>query len=167
MTDDRSLVTVFKPTVFVIDDDASMRRALSYLLQSAGYKVETYSSAEEFLAAGALRRCWVHHSRRANARPEWDGPAGEAHQIRLQDAHYLSHRPRRAFHGRPGHEKGGYSISSPNPVMTSSSWRLFTVPLKKTRRQEEIIRKNRKSADESNCSLRAKMRFFVMSSPVC
>ena len=37
------------PTIFVIDDDASMRRALSYLLQSAGYKVETYSSAEEFL----------------------------------------------------------------------------------------------------------------------
>jgi len=49
MTDDRSLVTVFKATVFVIDDDASMRRALSYLMQSAGYKVETHSSAEEFL----------------------------------------------------------------------------------------------------------------------
>ena len=38
-----------QPTVFVIDDDASMRRALSYLLQSAGYNVETYSSAEKFL----------------------------------------------------------------------------------------------------------------------
>jgi FixJ family two-component response regulator len=38
-----------KPTIFVIDDDASMRRALTYLLQSAGYKVETHSSAEEFL----------------------------------------------------------------------------------------------------------------------
>jgi FixJ family two-component response regulator len=37
------------PIVFVIDDDASMRRALSYLLQSAGYKVETHSSAEGFL----------------------------------------------------------------------------------------------------------------------
>jgi FixJ family two-component response regulator len=37
------------PIVFVIDDDASMRRALSYLLQSAGYKIETHSSAEEFL----------------------------------------------------------------------------------------------------------------------
>jgi len=38
-----------QPTVFVIDDDASMRRALSYLLASAGYKVETYSSAKAFL----------------------------------------------------------------------------------------------------------------------
>jgi FixJ family two-component response regulator len=37
------------PTIFIIDDDSSMRRALSYLLQSAGYKVETYSSAEKFL----------------------------------------------------------------------------------------------------------------------
>jgi FixJ family two-component response regulator len=36
------------PTIFIIDDDASMRRALSYLLQSAGYKVKTYASAEEF-----------------------------------------------------------------------------------------------------------------------
>jgi FixJ family two-component response regulator len=38
-----------QPTVFVVDDDASMRRALSYLLGSAGYRVETYSSAENFL----------------------------------------------------------------------------------------------------------------------
>jgi len=27
------------PIVFVIDDDKSMRRALSYLLQSAGYAI--------------------------------------------------------------------------------------------------------------------------------
>jgi len=39
----------FQPTVFVIDDDASMCRALSYLLVAAGYKVETYLSAEAFL----------------------------------------------------------------------------------------------------------------------
>jgi FixJ family two-component response regulator len=50
MTDNRSLTTGFEPTIFVIDDDASMRRALSYLLQSAGHKVETHSSAEEFLS---------------------------------------------------------------------------------------------------------------------
>jgi FixJ family two-component response regulator len=38
-----------QPTIFVVDDDASMRRALSYLLGAAGYKVETYPSAETFL----------------------------------------------------------------------------------------------------------------------
>ena len=36
--------------VFVIDDDASVRRGLTYLLQSADYRVETFESAEKFLA---------------------------------------------------------------------------------------------------------------------
>jgi FixJ family two-component response regulator len=42
-------MTAFKPTVFVIDDDASVRKSLSRLLRSAGYTAETFSSAEEFL----------------------------------------------------------------------------------------------------------------------
>ena len=37
------------PTVFIIDDDASVRKSLSRLLRSAGYTAETFSSAEEFL----------------------------------------------------------------------------------------------------------------------
>ena len=36
-------------TVFIIDDDASIRRSLSRLLRSADYAVETFPSAEEFL----------------------------------------------------------------------------------------------------------------------
>ncbi|HTS43929.1 MAG TPA: response regulator [Puia sp.] len=35
--------------VFIIDDDASVRRSLSLLLDAHGYVVETYSSAEEYL----------------------------------------------------------------------------------------------------------------------
>jgi FixJ family two-component response regulator len=50
MTDDRSLMTAFEPTVFVIDDDPSVRKSLSRLLRSVGHSVETFSSAEEFLA---------------------------------------------------------------------------------------------------------------------
>jgi FixJ family two-component response regulator len=42
-------MTVFKSTVFVIDDDASIRKSLSRLLRSADYTVETFPSAEEFL----------------------------------------------------------------------------------------------------------------------
>lgn len=38
-----------QPTVFVVDDDDSVRSALYYLLLSAGFRVETYSSAEEFI----------------------------------------------------------------------------------------------------------------------
>jgi FixJ family two-component response regulator len=36
-------------TVFIIDDDASIRKSLSRLLRSADYGVETFPSAEEFL----------------------------------------------------------------------------------------------------------------------
>jgi FixJ family two-component response regulator len=42
--------------IFVIDDDASVRRSLSFLFRSAGYRVETFASAEEFLS-GASADC--------------------------------------------------------------------------------------------------------------
>jgi len=35
--------------IFIIDDDKSVRRSLSLFLQSVGYQVETYESAEQFL----------------------------------------------------------------------------------------------------------------------
>jgi FixJ family two-component response regulator len=38
-----------EPVVFVIDDDASMRRALSNLFQSVGLQVELFGSASEML----------------------------------------------------------------------------------------------------------------------
>lgn len=38
-----------RETIFIIDDDKSVRRSLSLFLQSSGYQVETYESAEEFL----------------------------------------------------------------------------------------------------------------------
>jgi FixJ family two-component response regulator len=37
------------PTVFVVDDDPSVRKGLTRLLNSAGYAVESFSSAQEFL----------------------------------------------------------------------------------------------------------------------
>ncbi|HYS17095.1 MAG TPA: response regulator transcription factor [Candidatus Binatia bacterium] len=43
-------------TVVVVDDDLSVRRGLSRLLRSAGYGVETYSSAREFLDSGNYGR---------------------------------------------------------------------------------------------------------------
>jgi FixJ family two-component response regulator len=44
------MVTSKVPTVFVVDDDASVRGALARLLHSAGYQTETFASAEGFLA---------------------------------------------------------------------------------------------------------------------
>jgi FixJ family two-component response regulator len=37
-------------TIFVVDDDASMRKSLLWLLRSAGWHAEAFASAEEFLA---------------------------------------------------------------------------------------------------------------------
>ena len=37
------------PVVFIVDDDASVREALSSLVRSIGLQVETFSSAGEFL----------------------------------------------------------------------------------------------------------------------
>jgi FixJ family two-component response regulator len=44
-----SLAGAEDPLVFVIDDDASMREALSSLFRSVGLRVETFGSAHEFL----------------------------------------------------------------------------------------------------------------------
>jgi FixJ family two-component response regulator len=40
-----------KAIVFVVDDDASVREGLGSLIRSAGLKVETFASAQEFLAS--------------------------------------------------------------------------------------------------------------------
>jgi FixJ family two-component response regulator len=40
--------------IFVVDDDASVRRSLSLLLKSAGYEVKTFASAEEFRSQATL-----------------------------------------------------------------------------------------------------------------
>jgi FixJ family two-component response regulator len=39
-----------KAIVFVVDDDVSIREALESLIRSAGFKVETFASAQDFLA---------------------------------------------------------------------------------------------------------------------
>lgn len=37
------------PVVFVVDDDLSIRRSLSNLLRSVGFRVETFTTAQEYL----------------------------------------------------------------------------------------------------------------------
>jgi FixJ family two-component response regulator len=39
-------------TVFIVDDDPSVRTSLSRLLQASGFSVEAYASAETFIARG-------------------------------------------------------------------------------------------------------------------
>ena len=43
-----------EPTIFVIDDDQSVRQALESLIKSVGWRVRTYGSAQQFLGSGQL-----------------------------------------------------------------------------------------------------------------
>jgi FixJ family two-component response regulator len=45
-----------KPTVLVIDDDASVRKALQRLIRAAGYSVEVFASADAYVLLGAIGR---------------------------------------------------------------------------------------------------------------
>ncbi len=39
-----------EPMIFVVDDDAAMRHSLTWLVESAGLRVQAFASAEDFLA---------------------------------------------------------------------------------------------------------------------
>jgi FixJ family two-component response regulator len=64
-------MTKVAPIVFVVDDDASIRRALARLLRADGLSVTTFASAQEFLHHGrpAAPACLVLDVRM----PELDG----------------------------------------------------------------------------------------------
>ena len=44
------------PLISIVDDDGSMRQALRRLVEGAGYSVETFASALEFLGSGPSGR---------------------------------------------------------------------------------------------------------------
>jgi FixJ family two-component response regulator len=53
-----TLRTMVPPSICVVDDDESVRESVEGLLRSIGMAVETFDSAEAFLASGAeLRAC--------------------------------------------------------------------------------------------------------------
>ncbi|MCG8584432.1 MAG: response regulator [Pirellulales bacterium] len=43
-------MTLDAPTVFLVDDDESVRQSMTWLLESSNYTVETFSSAADFLS---------------------------------------------------------------------------------------------------------------------
>jgi FixJ family two-component response regulator len=76
-------MTLSLPTVFVVDDDPSIRRSLARLFKSADFHVEAFASAEEFLEGVAPKRagCVVLDV-------QMPGVDGMALQSRLRNAGY-------------------------------------------------------------------------------
>lgn len=57
-------------TVYIVDDDDAVRRALGFALQAEGFPVQSFSSAKAFLEGGSTRRgCLITDVRM----PEMDG----------------------------------------------------------------------------------------------
>jgi FixJ family two-component response regulator len=50
----REMRTTNRPLVAVVDDDESVRESLPDLLREFGFAVQSFSSAEEFLASGEM-----------------------------------------------------------------------------------------------------------------
>jgi FixJ family two-component response regulator len=53
--DAQTVGTPRRPLISVVDDDESVREALESLLRSAGFKVEVFASAEQFLRSDRAR----------------------------------------------------------------------------------------------------------------
>ena len=77
-------IAAHRPTVFVVDDDASVREALDSLIRSAGLRVETFCSGREFLQ-----------------REQSDGPACLVLDVRLPDRSGLELQRELATRGCP------------------------------------------------------------------
>ena len=101
-------MTADAPIVFVVDDDASVRKSLTRVMASAGYAVEAFASAADFLAPRTLARGPVLPGPgRADARPHRARSAGGAGAAGPPDVHRLHHGPRRHLDERAGHEGRG------------------------------------------------------------
>ena len=108
------------PVVFVIDDDASVRAALSSLVRSVGLQVEVFASASEFLAARLDDlSCLILDVRD----PGMSGLHFQAEICKGQQrhSHYLHHRSRRYPNVGQGDEGwrcrvGNEAISRPGPL---------------------------------------------------
>ena len=93
------------PTVFVVDDDLSVRRSLGRLLMSAGYEVVACASAEEFLAL-RLGSPLVPVDGRPDARHDRARSARSDQASRRRCSRYPEQRRRRRRYGGPRARNG-------------------------------------------------------------
>ncbi len=98
--------------VFLVDDDPSFRRSCERLLSMAGYRVESFPSAQQFLQRGPppdIPACLVTDLRM----PGMNGLELQSvlASCRLGNSTHLRYRPRRRPHFGSRHESGCYRVS--------------------------------------------------------
>src|ERR1700733_6077266 len=81
--------------VMIVDDDDSVRRAARRLIRSFGFAVDTFASAEDFLACGRLDETACLVLDLLHARSERSRIAGSAECDGIPPSYRLHHRLRR------------------------------------------------------------------------
>ena len=95
-------------TVYVVDDDDGMRRALSLLLTTVGYKTAAFASPKEFLDRFRPDVRGLPGPRYPHAGDERTGAAAALKSHGIDAAGDLYHRPRGCANGRAGDERGRF-----------------------------------------------------------
>jgi C4-dicarboxylate-specific signal transduction histidine kinase len=99
------------PTIFLVDDDPSVLKALSRVLREDGFSVETFDSAEAFLARPDRKAEGVPGARRDDARPRRPRTATPPRGRRRIAADRVHQRARRHSDVRARHQGGARRIS--------------------------------------------------------
>ena len=99
------------PTIFVIDDDDSVRKSLARLLRSAGLTVETFPSGEAYLERQPYDGLGCIVLDVCMAGLSGTDLQARLAEKRLRPPHHLPHGARQHPHGRRRHEAGRGRIS--------------------------------------------------------
>lgn len=77
-------LTDCESTIFIVDDDESVRRSLKRLLRSVGFNVKVFASARAFLEHGCTSECLLVLDKQM---PEIDGI--ELQRMLIEDGHKI------------------------------------------------------------------------------
>src|SRR4029453_1438046 len=134
------MLTAVVPLVFVIDDNLSVRKSLSRLLKLAGYTVETFRSAREFL------------TREAPA-----GPCCLVLDVRLPDLTRIEMQEALAAAGRPMAIRfipGYVDVPASVKAMKGGAVDLLTKPIDREELLAAVARAVAKDATDLNDEIR-------------
>ena len=127
---------LYSPVVCLVDDDASVRKSLTRLLDSAGFKVESFSEPEAFLAY------LVKHSVRLAILDIW--------MDRMTGMELLAHLCARSPSTRVIFVTGHEDHAAETTVMQAGAFAFFIKPLDNARFLGAVQRALNQTSPEKN-----------------